>query len=91
MPREFEEHRYFCSLGVRVPTEKAELTFVLHAQNVEARMKRLILLETLRRIGSCCSITQWTGGSGTYGWMAGFEGPSVQWITEKAVSNDSSS
>lgn len=42
MPREFEEHRYFCSLGVSVPTEKMELTFVLHAKDVEAKMHRLM-------------------------------------------------
>lgn len=81
LPREFEEHRYFCSLGVRVPTEKVELTFVLHAQNVEGKMHRLMFLETLRRVGNGCRLSEWMGGSGAYGWMAGFEDSSVQWHT----------
>lgn len=86
MPREFEEHRYFCSLGVRVPTEKVELTFVLHAKNVEAKMHRLMFLETLRRVGNCCRLSEWMGGSGAYGWMAGFEDSSVQWHMEPSES-----
>lgn len=68
MPREFEEHRYFCSLGVKIPTDKVELTFMLHTQNVERRMHRLMFLGTLRRVGACCGLSEWMGGSGAYGW-----------------------
>ncbi|MBX3318975.1 MAG: hypothetical protein KF890_03780 [Nitrospira sp.] len=79
MPRDFEEHRYFCSLGLRVPTEKAEIVLVRHAKNVEQRMFRLILQETLRRIGANCTLSHWIGAGGTYGWMAGFQDATVHW------------
>jgi len=36
MPREFEEHRYFCSLGVKVPTEKHEFVLDRRATDVES-------------------------------------------------------
>jgi hypothetical protein len=93
MPREFEEHRYFCSLGLRVPTEKTEIVLVRHAMDVEGKMLRLMLQETIRRIGACCSLTHWVGGCGTYGWMAGFEDASVRWTIEvpEGAPNDQSS
>jgi hypothetical protein len=67
MPREFEEHRYFCSLGVCVPAEKVEVVLVWRAKDVEEKMCCLMLQEILRRAGVCCNLTQWMGGSGTYG------------------------
>ncbi|MBA5875460.1 MAG: hypothetical protein GDA66_13050 [Nitrospira sp. CR1.2] len=83
MPREFEEHRYFCSLGVKVPTEKHEFVLARRATDVESKMYSLIRQEALRRIGVCCRLTEWIGGSGTYGWMAGFEDGSIRWGTGK--------
>jgi hypothetical protein len=81
MPRDFEEHRYFCSLGLHVPTEKTEIVLVRHAKDVEGKMFRLMLQETFRRIGARCRLTHWMGGCGTYGWIAGFEDRSMQWNT----------
>ena len=66
-PREFEEHRYFCSLGVKVPTEKHEFVLDRRAKDVERKMYSLIRREALRRIGVCCRLSEWIGGSGTYG------------------------
>jgi len=83
MPREFEEHRYFCSLGVKVPTEKHEFVLDRRATDVERKMYSLIRQEALRRVGVCCRLTEWMGGSGTYGWMAGFEDSSIRWVTGK--------
>jgi len=79
MPREFEEHRYFCSLGVKVPTEKHEFVLDRRAKDVERKMYSLIRQEALRRVGVSCRLTEWMGGSGTYGWMAGFEDGSIRW------------
>lgn len=73
IPREFEEHRYFCSLGVKVPTEKHEFVLDRGAQDVEKKMYQVMRQEALRRVGLCCRLTEWLGGSGTYGWMSGFE------------------
>lgn len=80
MPRDFEEHRYFCSLGAlgaNVPMEKFEVVLVRHAKDVESKMFSLMLQEILRRIGESCRLTHWTGGAGTFGWIAGFEDLSV--------------
>ena len=68
--REFEEHRYFSSLGVKVHTEKHEFVLDRRANDVERKMYSLIRQEALRRVGVCCRLTEWMGGSGTYGWMA---------------------
>ncbi len=38
-----------------------------------------MFLETLRRVGNGCRLSEWMGGSGAYGWMAGFEDLSVEW------------
>jgi hypothetical protein len=43
MPREFEEHRYFCSLGVKVPTEKLEFVLDRRAKDAERKMYRIML------------------------------------------------
>jgi hypothetical protein len=81
MPRDFEEHRYFCSPAVNVPTEKYDLVLVRHARDVESKMYRLVFLETRRRVGDSCRLTEWQGGAGTFGWIAGFEDNSVWWNT----------
>ena len=83
MPREYEEHGYFCSIGVKVPTEKHEFVLDRRANDVERKMYSLIRQEALRRIGVCCRLTEWMGGSGTYGWMSGFEDGSIRWVTGK--------
>jgi hypothetical protein len=83
MPRDFEEHRYFCSLGVKVPTEKHEFVLDRRAKDVERKMYHIMRQEALRRVGVCCRLTEWMGGSGTYGWMAGFEDASIRWVTGK--------
>jgi hypothetical protein len=77
-PREFEEHRYFCSLGIKVPTEQFHITVTRHAQNIDVKMYWLMQNETLRRIGVHCAIQQWFGGGGTYGWISGYEDPSYR-------------
>ena len=79
-PRDFEEHRYFSSLGIKVPTEQLHLVVARHAGDVALKMFRLMLGETLRRIGDYCTTTNWIGGAGTFGWIAGFEDPSSRWI-----------
>ncbi|MBX3335870.1 MAG: hypothetical protein KF876_17195, partial [Nitrospira sp.] len=57
--------------------------FVLErsAKDVERKMYALMRQEALRRVGVCCRLSEWMGGSGTYGWIAGFEDLSVQWQT----------
>jgi len=82
MPREFEEHRYFCSLGVKVPTEKHEFILDRRATDVERKMYSLMRREALRRVGVCCRLTEWMGGAGTYGWMAGFEDASIRTVSK---------
>lgn len=82
MPRNFEEYRYFCSLGVKVPTEKHEFVLDRKATDVERKMYSIMRQEALRRVGVCCRLTEWMGGSGTYGWMAGFEDASLRWTVE---------
>lgn len=55
-PREFEDHRYFCSLGIKVPTERFQIVLARQAKEVDARMYRLMFEETLRRIGDYCTV-----------------------------------
>jgi hypothetical protein len=85
MPRDFEEHRYFCSLKVNVPTEKFDIVLVRHAKDVETKLYRLVFHETRRRVGESCRLTEWQGRVGTFGWMAGFEDPSVRWIEKSTI------
>lgn len=65
-----------------MPTEKHEFVLDRRAKDVERKMYSIMQQEALRRIGLCCRLTQWMGGSGTYGWMAGFEDLSVRWLRE---------
>jgi hypothetical protein len=83
-PREFEEHRYFCSLGIKVPTEHLQLVVARHAGDVPCKMFRLMLEETLRCIGDYCTTTNWMGGAGTFGWISGFADPSSHWIRNRS-------
>ena len=72
VPREFEEHRYFSSLGIRVPTEQVRFLFRVEHQ-VGMKMYSLISNEMVRRIGTDSRLNSWIGGGGSFGWMAGFE------------------
>lgn len=85
-PREFEEHRYFSSLGIKVPTERFQIVVARQAREVESKMFRFMFDEVLRRIGEYCSLKHWIGGSGTFGWMSGFEDPTCRWITNPSGS-----
>ena len=80
LPREFEEHRYFCSLGIAVPTEKYQIVLARQAKDVVAKFSTFMLDEILRRIGDYCTVKHWLGGQGTFGWVSGFEDPSCHWI-----------
>lgn len=80
LPREFGEHRYFTSLGITVPTERFQIVVRPQATEVEGKMFALVFRDLLRRVGEYCTLNQWSGGAGTYGWMAGFADPSTHWI-----------
>ena len=74
-PREFEEHRYFCSLGIAVPTEKYQVVLQRHAKQTHTKMFCFLYSEVVRRIGEYCALKYWNGGAGTFGWISGFEDP----------------
>ncbi|QPD04947.1 MAG: hypothetical protein Nkreftii_002721 [Candidatus Nitrospira kreftii] len=80
-PREFEEHRYFCSLGIAVPTERYQIFLQRHAGRAEGKMFCFLYSEVVRRIGECCALKYWNGGAGTFGWISGFEDPNCRIIT----------
>ena len=80
-PREFEEHRYFCSLGIAVPTERYQIVLVRQARETEMKLFSLMLKDTINRIGECCTVKHWIGGAGTFGWISGFEDPTCHWIS----------
>ncbi len=65
-----------------MPTEKHEFVLDRRAKDVERKMYQIIRQEALRRVGVCCRLTEWMGGSGTYGWLAGFEDDSIRWSIE---------
>jgi hypothetical protein len=79
LPRGFEEHRYFCSLRIKVPTEQIHLLLSVE-KDVAMKMYSLMLGETLNRIGNHCTVNNWMGGGGTFGWIAGFEDRSSEWF-----------
>jgi len=79
-PREFEEHRYFCSLGITVPTERFQIVLHRDAQKSKAKIFFLMFNDTLRRVGDYCTVRHWIGGAGTFGWISGFEDPTCRWI-----------
>ena len=79
-PREFEEHRYFCSLGIKVPTEWFQIVLARQAKEVESKMFKLMFDDLFRRIGEHCSLKHWLGASGMFGWISGFEDLTCRWI-----------
>lgn len=74
-PRDFEEHRYFCSLGIAVPTERYQIILERHARQAEGKLFCLMYNDVVRRIGECCNLKYWMDGGGTFGWISGFEDP----------------
>lgn len=54
------------------------------AKDAETKMFCVVREEALQRLGDYCTINQWQGGGGTYGWMAGFEDPSCHWIRNRS-------
>lgn len=83
-PREFEEHRYFCSLGIRVPTEQFQIVLTRNAREAESKLFFLMFNDTLRRVGDYCTVRHWIGGGGTFGWISGFEDPNCHWSRNTA-------
>jgi len=79
-PREFEEHRYFCSLRIAVPTERYQIVLSRNARQSEAKLFFLMFNNTLRRVGEYCTVKHWIGGAGTFGWISGYEDPTCEWI-----------
>lgn len=83
-PRDFEEHRYFCSLGITVPTERFHIVLTRNAREAESKLFFLMFNDTLRRVGDYCTVKHWIGGAGTFGWISGFEDPTCHWSRNKA-------
>ncbi|RJQ42464.1 MAG: hypothetical protein C4534_10305 [Gaiellales bacterium] len=61
LPREFGEHRYFCSLGINVPTERYQIVLSHEPDDLPGKFYALVFHEVLRRIGDHCSIQHWSG------------------------------
>ncbi|MEW6245338.1 MAG: hypothetical protein AB1555_01360 [Nitrospirota bacterium] len=80
LPRTVGEHRYFCSLGINVPTERFEITLARPSEGVQGEIVSLMLKEAVRRLGVHCNIMQWLGEGGACGWIAGYEALSYRWI-----------
>ena len=80
LPREAGEHRYFCSLGINVPTERFELALPRPSEGEAGEVFSLMLKETLRRVGPHCDLKHWLGGGASYGWISGYEDPSHRWF-----------
>jgi len=80
LPREAGEHRYFCSLGINVPTERFEVALPRPSEGEAGEVQNLMFKEILRRIGVHCNISQWIGGGGSYGWISGCEDSSYRWF-----------
>jgi hypothetical protein len=83
-PREFEEHRYFCSLGIAVPTERFQIVLTRNARESESKLLFFMFNTTLRRVGDYCTVKHWIGGAGTFGWISGFEDPTCHWSRSTA-------
>lgn len=84
LPRKFGGHRYFCSLGIRVPTQRFQILLACNARDVEANMFSLMLKDTLHRIGEYCTINHWLGRSSTFGRMSGFEDRTCRWAIKNS-------
>jgi len=80
LPRTVGEHRYFCSLGINVPTERFEITLARPSEGVKGELVSLMLKEAVRRLGVHCNIMQWLGEGGACGWIAGYEDRSYRWF-----------
>ena len=80
-PQGFEECRYFCSLGVAVPTERFQIVLGRNAREAESKLFFVMFNDTLRRVGDYCTVRHWIGGGGTFGWISGFEDPTCRWST----------
>lgn len=85
-PREFDEHRYFCSLGIAVPTEHFQIVLGRNTREAESRLFFLMFNDTLRRIGEYWTVKHWIGGAGTFGWISGFEDATCRWSRDSSVS-----
>jgi hypothetical protein len=81
-PREAGENRYFCSLGINVPTERYEVVLPRPSEGEAGEVQNLMFHETLRRIGVHCNLSQWFGGGGSYGWISGHEDSTRRWFTK---------
>ena len=84
-PRGFEEHRYFCSLGIAVPTERFQFVLSRDTREAESRLFFLMFNDTLRRIGEYCTVRHWIGGAGTFGWISGFEDATCRWSRNTSI------
>ncbi len=81
LPRTVGEHRYFCSLGINVPTERFEIVLARPSEGVEGEIVALMLKEAVRRLGVHSNIMQWLGEGGACGWIAGYKDRSYRWLT----------
>ena len=61
-PREFEEHRYFCSLGIAVPTERYQI--VLTATREKQSQNSSFSCSTIRSVGLETTARSSTGSEG---------------------------
>ncbi len=77
-PHEFEEHHYFCSLGITVPTARYQFILVRHVRDSERKYFSLMLQNTINRRGEYCMIKHWIGRAGTFGWISRFEDPNCR-------------
>ncbi len=80
-PREFEEHRYFCSLGIAVPTEYFQIVLTRNAREAESKLFFLMFKNTLCRVGEYCTVKHWIGWAETFGWISGYEDSMCRWIS----------
>lgn len=62
-PREFEEHRYFCSLGIVVPTERFQIVLVRTAREAQSKLFFLMFNDTLRRVREYYTVRHGIGGA----------------------------
>jgi hypothetical protein len=62
-PREFEKHRYFCSLGIAVPTERYQIVLSRNARDAQSKLFFLMFNDTVRRVGDYCTVRRGIGGA----------------------------
>ena len=61
-PREFDEHRYFCSLGIAVPTERFQIVLVRDTRGAQSKLFFFMFNDTLRRVREYCMVRHGIGG-----------------------------